>query len=138
MKKLSMGTHEAYAYVKNRSPWIGPNLSLIYQLTDYGRLCGYERKRGSSKSGQYSAPGSAPLGSSESLRYKDDEFPETVASALSRPSFPRTQSHDRPGFGDIDVDHVAQSLSSQSLSSPKFFISEDTSVKQAMEFERQN
>ena len=119
MKKLKMGTHEAYAYVKDRSPWIGPNMSLIYQLTDYGRLCGYERKP-FPKTGQSSAPSTAPLENSESRRYKD-ESPRTLHSQLSRPLIGRTQSQDRHKFADVDVDHVAETISS-----PRFVVSEDS------------
>ena len=108
-----MGTHEAYAYVKDRSPWIGPNMSLIYQLTDYGRLCGYERKPATpAKMGQTSAPATASLESPESRRYQD-RSPKTLHSHLSRPSIGRTQSQDRPEFLDIDVDGVTKTLSSQ-------------------------
>ncbi|KDQ63814.1 hypothetical protein JAAARDRAFT_119951 [Jaapia argillacea MUCL 33604] len=32
------GQQAAYAYVKSKSSWIGPNMSLIYQLLDYERL----------------------------------------------------------------------------------------------------
>jgi hypothetical protein len=98
MKKLKMGTHEAYSFVKDRSPWIGPNMSLIYQLTDYGRLCGYERKHvhPTSSTGTSSAPGSAPLESSESRRYVDS--PKLAAHL--RPAVGRTQSQDRHDFGD--------------------------------------
>src|SRR5208282_3006933 len=104
MKKLGMGTHEAYAYVKDRSPWIGPNMSLIYQLSDYGRLCGNERTPPiPRKMGPISAPTTAPLESSESRRYKD-QSPKTLHSHLSRSSMGRTQSQDRHKFSDLDVD----------------------------------
>lgn len=120
MKKLGMGTHEAYAYVKDRSPWIGPNMSLIYQLTDYGRLCGYERKPTIPRTGQVSAPSTAPLENSESRRYKDS--PKTLHSQLAHPEMARTQSQDRQTFSDVDVDvdYVAKTLSS-----PQFVVSED-------------
>ena len=114
-----MGTNEAYAYVKERSPWIGPNMSLIYQLTDYGRLYGYERKRFSaapSKLGTGSTPSTAPLESAESRRYKD-RSPKTLYSDLSRPSIGRTQSQDR---SDFTVDHVTKTFSS-----PNFVVSEE-------------
>lgn len=121
MKKLGMGTHEAYAYVKDRSPWIGPNMSLIYQLTDYGRLCGYERKSATpAKMGQTSAPATASLESSESRRYQN-QSPKTLHSHLSRPSIGRTQSQDRPEFLDIDVDGVTKTLSST-----QFVVSKET------------
>jgi hypothetical protein len=114
MKKLKMGTHEAYAYVKDRSPWIGPNMSLIYQLTDYGRLCGYERK--------YTFPQnlSPSTENSESRRFTD-ESPRTLHSQLSRPLIARTQSEDRHKFADVDVDSVAKTISS-----PRFVVSEDS------------
>lgn len=114
-----MGTHEAYAYVKDRSPWIGPNMSLIYQLTDYGRLCGYEKK---STFPQSSTP-STPLENSESRRYTD-ESPRTLHSQLSRPLIERTQSQDRHKFADVDVDRVAKTISS-----PRFVVSEDSKGK---------
>lgn len=120
MKKLKMGTHEAYAFVKDRSPWIGPNMSLIYQLTDYGRLCGYERKPTFPQTGQSSAPSTAPLENSESRRYKD-ESPRTLHSHLSRSLTARTQSQDRHKFADVDVDGVAKTISS-----PRFVVSEDS------------
>ena len=121
MKKLGMGTHEAYAYVKDRSPWIGPNMSLIYQLTDYGRLCGNERKPTiPGKIGQTSAPTTAPLESWESRRYKEESPKKTLHSHLSRPSMGRTQSQDRHEFLDIDVDGVTKILSS-----PQFVVSEE-------------
>lgn len=37
MKSKSMDINEAYAYVKNKSPCIGPNMSLIYQLCEWGK-----------------------------------------------------------------------------------------------------
>jgi hypothetical protein len=116
MKKLKVGTHEAYAYVKDRSPWIGPNMSLIYQLTDYGRLCGYERKVAFPQS---------PLENSESRRYTD-ESPRTLHSQLSRSLIPRTQSQDRHKFVDVDVDRVAKTISS-----PRFVVSEDSNGKES-------
>ena len=122
MKKLGMGTHEAYAYVKDRSPWIGPNMSLIYQLTDYGRLCGNERNPTiPRKMGLSSAPTSAPLESSESRRY-EDRSPKTLHSHLSRPSAGRTP--DRHKSLDVDVDGVTKTLSSQ-----QFVVSEETEKK---------
>ena len=121
MKKLKMGTNEAYAYVKARSPWIGPNMSLIYQLNDYGRLCGYERRPTiPAKTGQFSAPTTAPLESSESRRYRDGS-PMTLHSHLSKPSMGRTQSQDRHEFLDTQVDGVTKTLSS-----PQFVLSEET------------
>ena len=39
MKRMNLDIHQAYAYVKRKSPWIGPNMSLIYQLTDWNRIC---------------------------------------------------------------------------------------------------
>lgn len=120
MKKMGLGTHEAYAYVKERSPWIGPNMSLIYQLTDYGRSCGYERKTAS----QTSAPSTAPLGNAESRRYKEPIHVLPIHAHLSRPSAGRTQSQDRPGFLDVDVDRVVETLSS-----PRFVVSESVKEK---------
>ncbi|KAL7413441.1 hypothetical protein BDY24DRAFT_390207 [Mrakia frigida] len=32
------GMHDAYEFVKKKSPWIGPNVSLIYQLLEWERL----------------------------------------------------------------------------------------------------
>lgn len=119
---MGLGTHEAYAYVKDRSPWIGPNMSLIYQLTDYGRSCGYERELAS----QTSAPSTAPLGNAESRRYKEPNRVLPIPAHLSRPSVGRTQSQDRPGFLDVDVDRVVETLSS-----PRFVVSE--SVKDERE-----
>lgn len=110
-----MGTHEAYAYVKDRSPWIGPNMSLIYQLTDYGRLGGYERK----PTTQTSAPSTAPIENAESRRYKEPSHILGIHAHLARPSIGRTQSQDRPEFLDVDVDRVAETLSS-----PRFVVSE--------------
>ena len=122
MKKLGMGINEAYAHVQQRSPWIGPNMSLIYQLAEYGRLGGYDRKPAENKTGQASAPSTAPLESSESRRYKDDEkvSPKTMHSHLSRPAIARTQSQDRQKFLDVDVDRVAEKLSS-----PQFVVSNE-------------
>src|SRR5271170_6525903 len=116
MKKMGMGTHEAYAYVKERSPWIGPNMSLIYQLTDFGRQCGYDRASIKS-SGQSSAPSTAPLDNSESRRYRDGS-PRILPPHLSRPGMLRTQSQDRPGYSDPEVDRVVDSISS-----PRFVVS---------------
>lgn len=119
-----MGTHEAYAYVKERSPWIGPNMSLIYQLTDYGRLCGYERKASTpaTKPVQESIPTSAPLTNNESRQYKEP-YPKSLHSQLSNAAIARTQSQDRHEFSDVDVEWVAQSLSS-----PRFDSREETNA----------
>jgi hypothetical protein len=129
MKKFKMGTHEAYAYVKERSPWIGPNMSLIYQLTDFGRLCGYERKAAApaTKPIQESTPNTAPLANDESRQYKET-FPKSLHSQLSKAPMSRTQSQDRPNFLDADVDRVAQTLSS-----PRFVLSEETSADVLMQ-----
>jgi len=120
MKTLNMGTHEAYAYVKSRSPWIGPNMSLIYQLTDYGRLCGYEKKPSSI---QAPAPSSAPLSGTEARLYKDavgEERPLVSPSItrLNRAFMARTQSQDRPEFLEVEVDRVVETMSS-----PRFVVS---------------
>jgi hypothetical protein len=133
MKKMRMGTHEAYAYVKDRSPWIGPNMSLIYQLTDYGRLCGYERKSSinpnNRSSGQFSAPSTAPLENAESRRYKESEplnlKLKSVQEQSVRPTMGRTQSQDRHEFLDVEVDQVADTLSS-----PRFVVSEEGPQKE--------
>jgi hypothetical protein len=114
MRKFGMGTHEAYAYVKEKSPWIGPNMSLIYQLTDYSRLCGYERPTQNISN----TPNTAPLNSSETRRYKESKA--IPLHAKLRPSMGRTQSQDRPGFLDVEVDQVTETLSS-----PRFVVSED-------------
>ena len=92
-------------------------MSLIYQLTDYGRLCGYERK---ATTGQSSAPSTAPLESAESSRYKDS--PKPLPAQLSRPSMTRTQSQDRHAFSDVDVD--VNSIA-DTLSSPRFVVSKE-------------
>jgi hypothetical protein len=118
MKKLGLGTHEAYAHVKSRSPWIGPNMSLIYQLTDYGRLCGYEKKS-NAKIQETSVPSTAPLESTESRRYKEDiPIPSPAVSNL-RPGMNRTQSQDRHRYLDVDVDKVTETISS-----PRFVVSD--------------
>ncbi|GAO48319.1 hypothetical protein G7K_2495-t1 [Saitoella complicata NRRL Y-17804] len=39
MREKDMSLHDAYAYVKERSPWIGPNMGLIYQLSEWGLIC---------------------------------------------------------------------------------------------------
>jgi hypothetical protein len=122
MKKLGLGTHEAYAYVKEKSPWIGPNMSLIYQLTDYSRLCGYERPAQPKDS---QTPNSAPLNSSEIRRYQESPIP---LHAKLRPAMGRTQSQDRPGFLDVEVDKVAETLSS-----PRFVVSEDMKEEEGSE-----
>ncbi|KTW32768.1 uncharacterized protein T551_00253 [Pneumocystis jirovecii RU7] len=38
MKSLGLNIDSAYSYVKNKSPWIGPNMSLIYQLYDFNNF----------------------------------------------------------------------------------------------------
>ncbi|GAB1519311.1 tyrosine/serine/threonine protein phosphatase [Rhizoctonia solani] len=37
LKSIEGGMHNAYAYVKEKSRWVGPNMSLIYQLMEYER-----------------------------------------------------------------------------------------------------
>ncbi|KAB5594324.1 hypothetical protein CTheo_2254 [Ceratobasidium theobromae] len=37
LTSIQGGMHNAYAYVKDKSKWIGPNMSLIYQLLEYER-----------------------------------------------------------------------------------------------------
>ena len=107
---MGMGTHEAYAYVKERSPWIGPNMSLIYQLADYGRMSGNDRTFNKA-TGRSSAPTTAPIDSLESRRYRDD-YPRALPLHLSRPGVLRTQSQDRGAYSDADVDRVVDSISS--------------------------
>ena len=125
MKKLGMGTHEAYAYVKSRSPWIGPNMSLIYQLTDYGRLCGNEKKS-SVKPQPNSTPSTAPLESTESQRYKGDAPISSPAVAKLRPVVARTQSEGRQRYLDVEVEKVTESISS-----PRFVVSDNKESPQA-------
>lgn len=43
MKTRRIGLNEAYAHVKDRSDGIGPNMSLIYQLTDWGAMLHADR-----------------------------------------------------------------------------------------------
>ncbi|EPY50517.1 dual-specificity MAP kinase phosphatase Pmp1 [Schizosaccharomyces cryophilus OY26] len=38
MKTLNLNVSDAYEYVKKRSPWIGPNMSLIFQLSEYQQM----------------------------------------------------------------------------------------------------
>lgn len=38
MKDKAMDVNEAYAYVKKKAPGIGPNMSLIYQLCEWGKV----------------------------------------------------------------------------------------------------
>lgn len=38
MKSKNWGVHQAYQWVKDKSPGISPNMSLIYQLVDWARL----------------------------------------------------------------------------------------------------
>lgn len=121
MKKLGLGTHEAYAYVKGRSPWIGPNMSLIYQLTDYGRLCGHER---SSKPTIPTTPQTAPLENLESRQYKNSPIDVSAPhSHLSRPPMARSQSERQHNL-DVQVDLVAETMSS-----PRFVVSEEIHTK---------
>ncbi|CAE6335517.1 unnamed protein product [Rhizoctonia solani] len=37
LESVQGGMHNAYAYVKEKSKWVGPNMSLIYQLMEYER-----------------------------------------------------------------------------------------------------
>ncbi|KAG9127364.1 hypothetical protein FRC07_014528 [Ceratobasidium sp. 392] len=37
LKSVQGSMHNAYAYVKEKSKWVGPNMSLIYQLLEYER-----------------------------------------------------------------------------------------------------
>lgn len=37
LKSIQGSMHNAYAYVKEKSKWVGPNMSLIYQLLEYER-----------------------------------------------------------------------------------------------------
>ncbi|TDL28577.1 hypothetical protein BD410DRAFT_834652 [Rickenella mellea] len=46
----SGGMHAAYAFVKSKSKWVGPNMSLIYQLLEYERvLCGRSKSPSASE-----------------------------------------------------------------------------------------
>lgn len=38
MQQKSMDVNQAYAYVKERAPGIGPNMTLIYQLCEWGKM----------------------------------------------------------------------------------------------------
>ncbi|ORY82066.1 dual specificity phosphatase, partial [Protomyces lactucae-debilis] len=38
MKSMGKDVNEAYGFVKHESPWIGPNMTLIYQLCEWGKL----------------------------------------------------------------------------------------------------
>jgi len=98
-------------------------MSLIYQLTDYGRLCGNEKKS-NVKPQQNSAPSTAPLESTESRRYKEDASILSPAVAKLRPGMGRTQSEDRQRYLDIEVERVTESISS-----PRFVVSDKESSK---------
>src|SRR5579859_1065537 len=117
MKKLGYGTHEAYAYVKSRSPWIGPNMSLIYQLTDYARLVNPDRNNPATNKllankTNISAPSTAPLDSVEAKRYKDSPSPVPSAQRIIRPNMARTKSEGRNSFLEVAVEKVAETMSS--------------------------
>ncbi|QSL65440.1 hypothetical protein MERGE_002751 [Pneumocystis wakefieldiae] len=49
MKYLGLNIDSAYSYVKDKSPWIGPNMSLIYQLYDFNNFLYGKKKSSSSK-----------------------------------------------------------------------------------------
>ncbi|KAG4300859.1 hypothetical protein PCANB_002884 [Pneumocystis canis] len=50
MKSLGLNIDSAYSYVKDKSPWIGPNMSLIYQLYDFNNfLYGKEKSSDNKK-----------------------------------------------------------------------------------------
>ncbi|EMR10494.1 hypothetical protein PNEG_01206 [Pneumocystis murina B123] len=51
MKSLGLNIDSAYSYVKDKSPWIGPNMSLIYQLYDFNNFL-YGKKKSSSNKKQ--------------------------------------------------------------------------------------
>jgi Dual specificity phosphatase, catalytic domain len=121
MKKHGLGTHKAYTYVKERSPWIGPNMSLIYQLTDYGRLCGHERP---SKPTKLTTPQTAPLENLESRRYKNSPIDVSAPpSHLSRLPMAQLQNEGQRNL-DVQVDLV-----DETMSSPRFVVSEETHAK---------
>ena len=44
MKSRNMEVNEAYAFVKGRAPGISPNMSLIYQLCEWGRMLKTEER----------------------------------------------------------------------------------------------
>lgn len=48
MKSLGLNIDSAYSYVKDKSPWIGPNMSLIYQLYDFNNFL-YGKKKPDNK-----------------------------------------------------------------------------------------
>ncbi|KAG5519360.1 hypothetical protein PMAC_001986 [Pneumocystis sp. 'macacae'] len=48
MKSLGLNIDSAYSYVKDKSPWIGPNMSLIYQLYDFNNFL-YGKKSSDNK-----------------------------------------------------------------------------------------
>ena len=47
-KNPQLTVHDAYNAVKNRSRWIGPNMNLIYQLTDFKKKLAEQSPAGSS------------------------------------------------------------------------------------------
>ncbi|CAG8496289.1 5010_t:CDS:1 [Acaulospora colombiana] len=64
MKANRMTLNQAYEYVKNKSPYISPNMSLVYQLVDFEKTL----KLGSNNNNSNALPGTPTKSKPDSIR----------------------------------------------------------------------
>lgn len=119
-KNPEKSMQDAYSSVKSKSRWIGPNMSLIYQLTDWKKMISSDAPKagfGGWRNGPATAglrnkpPGGGNLGRGRGMGDCDDSseaFPEPQTaplpgrrtspsvSPLMSPIEPRSEGHTRP------------------------------------------
>ncbi|KAK4055229.1 tyrosine/serine/threonine protein phosphatase [Microbotryomycetes sp. JL201] len=88
------GMHNTYSFVKERSEWIGPNLSLVFQLVAYERLL----REQYSKYGHAQAPPTI---------IASTEYPQPVAASPRTPSSSEGSSACESNLSTPEVDSVA-------------------------------
>lgn len=69
-----VGMHDTYTFVKEKSEWVGPNLSLVFQLVAYERLLKEQHDK-------YGAPAEHTSSSSNSGQYPSATSPRTPSSS---------------------------------------------------------
>lgn len=89
MKEKALGVNEAYSYVKNKSSGIGPNMSLIYQLCEWGKTL--QRPKASAQRRSFDARGALTAPDSFKTEFNLQQR-KRATSVSDRHALERTQS----------------------------------------------
>lgn len=108
MKANSMDINEAYAFVKSKSPCIGPNMSLIYQLCEWGKTLAKPDLRQQRRS--FDSNGAKTL--DDSVRVRENR--QRASSSVEKIGMERSKSEN----GAIPLLHGTSRSSAASRSRP--------------------